>query len=186
MFEEWRPIPGMEGYEASSRGRIRSLDRIVLVHMPCGRVYHRAIKGRILIPNRAGKHRQYPCLNFGKKRGKIYVHRMVCLAFHGEPPTPEHEVAHGNRDTFDNSKNNVRWATHHENEQDKKLHGTFIHPAPRKGEAHHKAKLTDADIIAIRSRLTGRRGELTEIAFEYSMDRSTIARIRDRKGWSHV
>jgi hypothetical protein len=52
------------------------------------------------------------------------VHRLVLLAFRGEPPTPHHECAHWNGDPSDNSIGNLRWATKVENHADRWRHGT--------------------------------------------------------------
>jgi hypothetical protein len=49
MTEQWRPIAGYEGfYEVSDRGRVRSLDRVII--RSDGRPYR--AKGRILRPQR--------------------------------------------------------------------------------------------------------------------------------------
>jgi len=42
------------------------------------------------------------------------------------------------------------------------------HPAAR-GERNHQAKLSDAEVVAIRGRYTGRRGEQTSLATEYGV-----------------
>ena len=49
----------------------------------------------------------------------------------------------------------------------------------RKGEANNQATLSDDQVEEIRSRLTGRRGELTRLGKEYGVSRVTIANIRD-------
>jgi len=74
------------------------------------------------------------------------VNRLVCLAFHGEPPTPRHEAAHLNGDPADNSAANLAWETRKENETDKNRHGTRL-----RGERHKMAKLTEADVCGVRA-----------------------------------
>lgn len=170
-LEVWKEIPGHDGYQASNAGRIRSRDRSLPFRGSLR--FHR---GRILRPFPAGNKQQYDYvgLGTGKKTG---VHRLVALAFHGLPPSPRHEAAHWNGCPTDNYPVNLRWALPIENNRDMDRHGTRYTGIRPRGEKHHKAKLTEQDVRSIRLLCSGRRGELTEIAVRYGMDRSTISDI---------
>lgn len=122
-MEEWREVPGFEGYEVSSEGRVRSLDRDK--HAVRKQDYVRNIKGCILKP----KFDQYNRVALYKDsiRHFISIHRLVALAFipqiEGKP-----EIDHINRDKLDNRVSNLRWVD--DSEQGINRH----HPLPSTGE----------------------------------------------------
>ena len=104
---EWRPIPGYEAYEASELGEIR----------PVKPRYRngRGSKIKPWIVSRHGRHAAYVSLHIAGKRTKHLVHRLVCLAFHGEPGPDQTDCCHKNHDPLDNRASNLRWGTHQEN-----------------------------------------------------------------------
>ena len=56
------------------------------------------------------------------KRDHVWVHRVICAAFHGTPPVyddKEAEVRHLDDDPGNNHANNLRWGSRTENERDK-------------------------------------------------------------------
>lgn len=55
-----------------------------------------------------------------------------------------------------------------------------------KGEEHGMAKLTEADVLAIRARYPGKRGTVKALAEEYGVNRMTIFRVTNEKNWTHV
>ncbi len=56
---------------------------------------------------------------------------------------------------------------------------------PVRGSRHHAAKLTEADVLTIRRRLSqGERG--LDLAKEYGVENSTIWRIKVRRVWRHI
>lgn len=126
--ETWRAIPEKEGYEVSTLGRVRSLDRT----LEDGRL----MRGRILKPWVAGAGYYY--VNLGA-RFKIGVHRLVALAFHGDPVGCKNEAAHLNGNPKDNRVENIVWASRSENEQHKRKHGTYARPVVFK-QPHHKKR----------------------------------------------
>lgn len=96
--EVWKDVEGYEGlYQVSSLGRIRSLDRVIIV------------KGKIMSPvNRNG----YSRIRL-KKDGKgqnFSIHRLVASAF---LPNPKNlpEVNHKNEIKTDNSVENLEWCS---------------------------------------------------------------------------
>jgi len=107
--EIWKDIPGYEGaYQASDKGRIRSLDRI---STDCNGVKTR-LKGKIL---RAGKNR-YGYLKVslsccGSRKTKT-VHRLVALAFLGPSDLT---VNHINGVKHLNHLTNLEYMTYKEN-----------------------------------------------------------------------
>jgi len=112
-----------------------------------------------------------------------YVHREVCRAVHGEPPTEAHQAAHscGQGHAGCVNKRHLRWATPLENTKDKYKHGTADRPDCR-GELGWCAKLTEADVIAIRtSRLSSRK-----IAPLYGVSHAHIRGLRRREKWTHL
>jgi hypothetical protein len=110
----------------------------------------------------------------GGRVERMYV--VVCVWEHG--PRPEGmQAAHscGNGPGCVNRRH-LRWATASENEQDKIIHGTS-----NRGERHGNAKLTEADVRAIR---TDDRRPYHLIALDYGVNDWTIARIIRRESWA--
>jgi hypothetical protein len=106
MMEVWRPIPGV-AYEASSDGRVRN--------SKTGRVLRTSVH--------AGGYENVQIRRNGSE-WTAGVHQFVALAFHGQPPTPEYEVAHADGDRLNNAEDNLSWVTHLENMRDRDRHGT--------------------------------------------------------------
>lgn len=115
---------------------------------------------------------------YGKTSDGSYVHRLVCEAANGPPPSPSHEVAHscGNGHGGCISPKHVRWATRGENARDKVLHGRSL-----RGAKNPTAKLTEAQILQIRSL----KDELTQaaIAKKFGVSKQTISLILKGEVW---
>lgn len=158
--EEWRAIEGWP-YEVSSLGRVR-----------------RTIPGRggrrveFLHPWFRGKgnnaYLSVPLIADGRKKNFL-VHRLVCAAFHGPQPSPYHIAAHNNDVKTDNRPENLRWATHKENGEDKVKHGrsTF-------GSRSARAKLTDDQVRSIRAD----QRPMAVLSREYGVSSPTISDIK--------
>ncbi len=178
--EEWREIPGYEGYEASSLGRIRSLDRyleFVGRWGPCVR-FHR---GRVLRVFNSNQSTAGICLNLhlGKDRS-IEVGRAVLLAFVGEPPSDEHEAAHLDSDGANNTPGNLLWATRAEISEICIANGST--PV---GERNHGHTIAEAQVPVIIERYAN--GESAHaLAQAYGITRPAISMIVRGSTWSHV
>lgn len=117
MSEQWQPIPDFIDYEASSLGRIRSIQR--KIHQ-CG--YERTMKGCI-IRMRKDSQGRYILVTISKDK-KPYtrlVHRLVWTAFHGAIPVGM-EINHINGHTDDNTIENLEVVTRSQNERHKYTH----------------------------------------------------------------
>ena len=164
--EVWCNVAGFEEiYEVSSHGRVR-----------------RKATGRILRPWIAARRYHYLSLRGVNARRKVGVHVLVAEAFHGPRPSPKHEVAHWDGNATHNLADNLRWATHAENVEDQKRHGTLHAPVYR-GASHPRAKLRDQDVLHIRSVYSGRPGELKDLADFYCVHPCTIRRVARGIGW---
>lgn len=101
-----RPIPGYEGrYSAASDGTIRS-----------------HLTGRTLRPYRAASGHLHVALHKDKRQRSLLVHRLVMLAFVGEP-LPGQEVCHIDGDPGNNRPENLRYGSRSENVLDQVQHG---------------------------------------------------------------
>ncbi len=94
---EWKPIPGYDGYFAHPDGLIMNS------------------VGRIL---KGTAHQGYRRVCIGPDESKQLIHRLIALTF---LPNPEQKssVDHINLDKSDNRLENLRWATHMENGNNK-------------------------------------------------------------------
>ncbi len=180
LKEVWRPIPGLDGYEASTWGRIRSVDRFLEFNGRWGPVkrFHRGTILRLKAkPNGCGL--TYLCFYAG---GGVYpqVNRTVCLTFHGNPPSEEHEAAHLDGRTHNNRPENLAWKTPTENAADKVMHGT----API-GANNARARLDETIVATIIDRYAG--GEKSSrLAIEHQVTVSNILAIVRGDTWRHV
>ncbi len=103
------------------------------------------------------------------------VHQVVAITFHGERPSPHHEVAHGDGNRQHNHWSNLRWATRSENEHDKRLHGTN-----NAGGRNGRAKLSNHQVAEIL--LLGASGlPQHEIGRRYGVHQATISNILNGK-----
>jgi hypothetical protein len=171
MPERWLPVPGYEGfYEVSDRGRIKSLARVVrrkngvTLSIPERILKPVAFRtGHLLVSlARDGEYKQRP------------VHRLVLQAFVG--PCPDGlEACHGDGDPANNRLKNLRWDTRASNIADRLDHG-----AHQLGERNPQAKLTEADVLAIRADPRPQR----KIAADYGVNRTVVSRIKGRKRWA--
>lgn len=111
MVEEWRDVKGWEGfYQASSLGRIRSVERKIAL---CdGR--ERIQPSIVLKPTRArGSYRKVTLTKNGKTVNRS-IHRLVAEAFLPKSSS-DLEVNHKDGDPTNNAVSNLEWSTRREN-----------------------------------------------------------------------
>lgn len=119
MNEEWRPIPNFDGYEASNKGRIRSVTRRVRC-----RNGFRTVAGIVLKCFRARKTGYLQVALYGKRQS---AHRLIALTWCGgyfDGAWVDH--LNGIRD--DNRPENLQWVTPSENCARPYRNGTRANP----------------------------------------------------------
>lgn len=143
MSEEWRDVPGWEGfYQVSDLGRVRSLDRVIAKRSRSGGVETRRCPGRVLRPVM----HVYPKVTLAspERREQHAIHALVLRAFVGPPP-PGAQACHRDDVRHNNALANLRWGSPAENVAD-----AARNDRRAIGERHGCAVLTEADVRAIR------------------------------------
>lgn len=163
--EEWRDIQGYEGlYQVSDEGNVRRLVAMANGKYPAMGL----IKSW---PHKDG----YLCV--GLSKDKAYsaktIHRLVAVAFLGNPPTAKHQVNHIDGNKANNCIGNLEWVTPSENMQ----HSRYV-----LGNNKDVYKLTPEEVLAIR------RSDLPQgtIAKLYNVSQPLVSQIRLRKAWRYV
>lgn len=109
------------------------------------------------------------------------VHHLVLEAFVGPCPNGHQACHFPDRDVTNNRRCNLRWDTLLENARDRIRHGTQV-----RGESQPRAKLTDADVSAIREEYFSGDVRAEDIAARYDVTATLIQNIVRGKTWKHV
>ena len=188
--EIWKPIPGFEGwYSVSNLGRIRR------DHSRPGTYIGRILKWH---PNHDG----YAQVGLSKDavQSTHPIHKLVARAFLGVPPKGQ-EVNHKDGDKWNPRLSNLEYGTHLYNMRHSRdvintftpsrargdYNGSRKHPERLiRGEAHHKAKITEADVREIRrlGREVGLHGKA--LSSQYPIGACMVNKIQQGLYWAHI
>lgn len=125
----------------------------------------------------------YACNNGGYAVATIggekkVVSRFVCERVKGPAPSAEHEAAHscGRGAVGCVTPGHVSWKTPAQNHADKIVHGTH-----NRGERHPLSKLTEDEVISIRSQ----RGAVLQrdLAKDFGITQGTVSAIQTAERW---
>lgn len=168
--EQWKEVFGYPGYFVSTLGRIVSLRRKTPF---------------VMNPeiDKDGYSRVNIRCNDGKSTHKV-LSRIVCEAFNGPSPTPEHVCCHNDNNKSNNRPENLRWDVQKGNIADKLAHGTH-----QIGSNHPRAEITESDALAVKKSLksyVGTRGRLLNAAKETGVPYWIVADISRGRSWGHV
>jgi len=172
ICEEWRNIPDFDGYQASSLGKIRGIDRLKQ-----GRSGLRLTRGQEMkqMLNKKG----YPEVRLRKNGTHTrLVHKLVSSAFLIKPEGYT-QINHINGIKTDNSVVNLEWVTNSENQ----LHAYKLGLQPsRAGEGNSRATLTDEKVTILKELYNS--GKTTkEVSELIGVSLSIIRQIIYGKSW---
>jgi len=179
MKETWKTIPNFSRYEASSLGRLRSLN------------YKRTGKVKVLKPACSPDGYMKTVLLRDDGRYKSWtVHLFVMMAFVGVKPDGL-EVNHKNGIKIDNNIRNLEYMTRSENMLHAFQNGL---EKPMRGEDNPTSKLTEENVLEIRKYVKEQKEEgnryygRKELADKYGISDGYIKDIVSRRRgiWSHI
>ena len=171
-YEEWRDVPGYVGmYQASSHGRVRSVQRLLQCEVDKGQ----RIQKTMLKPGRNKQGRLQVAFSFISYEPpwhanvrRFQLHRVVYAAFHGPIPEGVH-ILHADGNHLNNAITNL-------------YAGTQRHGTPTEGESHTQAKLTEDQARRIKF---GNERQI-DLAKEFGVTQVAISHIRTGKAWKHL
>lgn len=182
-MEKWRPVASYGGfysdyYEISNLGRIRSLDREILVTPKSRKSYIKVLKGELMNPseNRDG-YLQTALTKNGRTMSPM-VHRLVAETFIKNPKNKP-IINHKNGIKTDNRRSNLEWCTHKENME----HASRTGLRPR-GEDHSHTTISNKEVLEICRLLDENVMSREEIASQYNVAVRVIHGIYLGESWN--
>ena len=173
-MEQWKDIPGYEGYyQASDNGRIRSMDRIVKARPD--REYFQ--QGRILqtAPVKNGYLKVALSVDSVKKYFK--VHQLIAKTF---LPNPNQCINHKDGNKENNHVSNLEWCTHSENLKHSYLICGRVGPWLGKEQKRGKDSPNSKPVICLTT--NERFYSIKEAAEKYNVFSTSIARVCKGRG----
>ncbi len=166
-MEEWKDIKQFFGferlYQISNKGRVLSVRRQKLLKP------YKNNKGYLVVKL---------CKEYQEEA--MRVHRLVAIAF---IPNPENkpQVNHKDGNKQNNCAENLEWCDNSHNQK----HANEIGLKLSLGEKHHFSKLTEKQVIDIRSRKYY-WGFYADLAKEFNIDENTVWSARNKETWKHL
>ncbi|MCL8299393.1 HNH endonuclease [Pseudomonas mosselii] len=173
MLEQWKTITDYPDYSISNHGRVKRL-----TSRTCAKA------GSILKTPGRSKSRPYLSVDLcfpGGKRTEL-VHRLVAIAFLGEPPFPGAEVNHIDGNKGNACVTNLEWITSSANQQ----HAYAAGLQSAKGELNGQAKLREVEVLEMRSLHASGSASIECLADRYGVHKRTALDVVNRKSWSHI
>lgn len=181
--EIFKPIKGYEGYyEVSNMGRIKSLAKSWVTTERWGvRTKEESFLKFGCTKNRScNYYRVVLCVD--RVKFNKSVHRIVALHF-CDNPNNYGVVNHLNSDTLDNRAANLEWTTQKGNIRHAWAAGRG---KPQNGTKNGNARLTETQVLEIRSLHAKGNIEHLDLAVMYGIARTAITRILNRTRWTHI
>ena len=170
-----KTIPGFPDYCVTKDGRIWSKPRKdALGHN---------LKGKWLKPGIRNNY-LFVVLYIDSQGNNCYIHRLVLETYVGSSKGMQCRHLDGN--PKNNNLENLCWGTYQENHQDSIRHGTNSQCPVFKGEKHPNAKLTNTKVRIIRYLRKVAKFTLTDLAWQFDVDQSTIGRVIRKETWKHL
>lgn len=178
---EWRTVPGMSHIEVSDEAGVRTKSYEVSRKSRWGSVCNYKFAARKITPHTSSNGYLRVSIQRNNKRGPLYVHRLVALAFvNGHEPG--HQVNHINGNKTDNRPSNLEWVPIDKNIKHAWSTGLYKNSS---GERHHSAKLTAKRVRAIR-RLLSAGATINTVAIACGVSPNTIWKIASGIAWQSV
>ncbi len=134
-------------------------------------------------PHRNGYH-MYTITQQSHRKG-FYEHQLVLFAFIGPCPKGM-ECRHLDGNPGNNHLENLQWATHAQNMQDMKKHGTQNQTIVRRGEHNHSSKLTTIRVRKIRTLHATGKYTYRQLSEKFNISITHIYPVVQGKYWAHV
>lgn len=174
-MSEWTKVPGYDYIEVTRCGRVRSAEQTVMRMTRWGKKHPHVFKARELRQAVSDNGYLRVVTSRDGKRGPIYVHRLIALAFVAGY-IPGYHVNHINGSKLDNRPENLEWVPN----------ATNVRHAWRTGLCKpRKLALTPARVRAIR-RLLALGAPTNTVAVAAAVSPAAIWKIGNGQTWQSV
>jgi hypothetical protein len=135
--------------------------------------------GRVWSISRGRFLKQNPDSDGYPKVDNCFVHRLILLAFKGQPTFPHAEGRHLDGMPENCRLENLAWGTRKENWADRKRHGRVCAGL---GESNRNHKLTERQVLKIRKSTRSN----PSLAAEFGVCNETVRKIKKGIAWNHL
>ncbi len=185
----YKEIPNHPGYRVGDDGSVWSCKKCFGIGVGLGGLSKLTDSWRRLKPfhDKGGYFYISVCTNGIKHR--FALHSLVLTVFVCPCPSGMEACHFPDRNRSNNNLNNLRWDTRSANHADKCIHGTKL-----QGESVPVSKLTEREVIEIRSAFANAKGShkvapdgvIDALAEKYGVVYGTIAAVVRRITWKHI
>ncbi len=174
MIEKFVPVPYhpySEKYLVSNLGRVK----------PSIKSKYSSLKGEFLNLNVGARGYAHVKLYYNGKFKQFFVHRMVALAFLGEPPENCNLVCHLDDIKTNNIVTNLMWGDPAENARQMVERGRSA-----RGTKVNTSILTADKVLEVRHLYSLSKYTNKDLSTMFGVKESTIQAITSRRNWRHI